>query len=554
VNKQIAMCLLWAGAVIGGVATVRAATDAPDWGALGKRWWSHVQYLADDKLEGRNVGTPGYELAAKYVKEQFQAAGLKPAGTRGYEQEVLFDATQIDEAHSSIAIVTSGRENGTGGAEAGRSKATPLQTAPLQFGDEAFFAVYKGMATDVEAEAVFVGYGLSVPENQYDDFAGQDLRGKLAVYITGGPKDIPTAVKAHYQSLEERRKALARAGAIGTVTIPNPKAAEVPWSRTAAARLQVRMQLQDAGEKAPAPKVALVVNPEHADKILARSGHSFSEIMAAVEKGGALPHFPLAVKFRTHATVKTWPVKSENLAGVFAGSDAALNKEYVVVSAHLDHLGVGEPVNGDKIYNGAMDDGSGIASLIEIARELKDSDAKPKRSILFLAVTREEKGLLGSQYFATHPPVPVKNIVADLNMDMFLPLFPLKYLEVQGLGESTLGDDVRAVCEAAGVEVQADKQPDHNRFIRSDQYSFIKKGVPALAFKFGWVPGSPEEKTFNDWYKERYHGPADDANQPVDLAAAAQFDDVLEKLALRVADAERRPEWKAESFFRRFAQ
>jgi len=162
--------------------------------------------------------------------------------------------------------------------------------------------------------------------------------------------------------------------------------------------------------------------------------------------------------------------------------------------------------------------------------------------------------LLGSRYFAEHPTVAGKNIVADLNMDMYLPLFALKYLEVQGLNESTLGEDIRAVCAEAGVQVQADKQPDHNRFIRSDQYSFIRKGVPALAFKVGWVPGTPEEKKFNDWYKERYHGPADDVNQPVDQAAAAQFNAILQKLAVRVADETERPRWKAESFFKRFAQ
>jgi Zn-dependent M28 family amino/carboxypeptidase len=223
----------------------------------------------------------------------------------------------------------------------------------------------------------------------------------------------------------------------------------------------------------------------------------------------------------------------------------------VVVSAHLDHLGIGEPVNGDRIYNGAMDDASGDASLIEIARAMKGS--QPKRSILFLSVTGEEKGELGSQYFAAHPTVP-GTIVADINMDMYLPLFPLKYLEVQGLGESTLGDDVRAVASEAGVQIQADKEPEHNRFIRSDQYSFIKKGVPALAFKFGWVSGTPEEKTFKAWYAERYHGPSDDLSQAVDLEAAAQFNAILEKLALRVADADHRPEWKSDSFFRRFAQ
>jgi Zn-dependent M28 family amino/carboxypeptidase len=271
-----------------------------------------------------------------------------------------------------------------------------------------------------------------------------------------------------------------------------------------------------------------------------------------VTAGKPVPRFPLAVGVKARVRVKTSEATSENLVAVLPGADPALGKQYVVISAHLDHVGVGTPVNGDRIYNGAMDDASGIASLIEIARALKDRAARPTRSILFLAVTGEEKGLLGSQYFAANPTVPGKNIVADLNMDMFLPLFPLKYLEVQGLDESTLGDDVRAVCQASGVEVQADKQPDHNRFIRSDQYSFIKKGVPSLAFKFGWLPGTPEEKIFNDWYKERYHGPSDDANQPVDAAAAAQFNEILGKLAVRVADAEKRPEWKADSFFRRF--
>ena len=201
--------------------------------------------------------------------------------------------------------------------------------------------------------------------------------------------------------------------------------------------------------------------------------------------------------------------KSENVVGVFPGHDPSLKNEYVVVSAHLDHVGIGEPVHGDRIYSGAMDNASGTASLIEVARLMKDSGAKPKRSILFVAVTGEEKGLLGSQYFATHPTVSGP-MVADLNMDMFNPIFPLKYLEVQGLAESTLGEDIRAVAEPLGVEVQPDQEPEHNLFIRSDQYSFIKQGVPALTFKFSYVPGTPEEKLFKAWLTERYHAPADD--------------------------------------------
>ena len=236
------------------------------------------------------------------------------------------------------------------------------------------------------------------------------------------------------------------------------------------------------------------------------------------------------------------------------GSDARLKSEYVVFSAHLDHLGVGRPVNGDSIYNGAMDNASGIASVLEVARLMKETGAKPKRSILFLAVTAEEKGELGSRYFAAHPTVAEDRIVADINLDMFLPLYQLKYIEVQGLGESTLGETVRAAAKELGVEVQADNEPEQNRFIRSDQYSFIRRGVPALAFKFGYAPGSPEQKIRSDWVRDRYHKPSDDLGQPVDKASAALFDRVILGLIERVADDAARPHWYENSFFRRFAK
>lgn len=504
-----------------------------DWTALGNAWWTHIEYLADDKLEGRGTGTEGFAKAAAYVTDQFQKAGLQPAGDQGYSQTVEFNVLRLDEPNSSLEITQAGN------------------AVPFQFGEDGFLAITPN-AAPVDTQAIFVGYGLKIPEQNYDDFAGLDLKGKIAVYVAGGPTSIPTSLKAHYQSGEERRKNLAAAGAVGFINIPNPKAEEVPWSRVAGARFSQRMELKDAGG-ASATKLALVVNPAHADKFFAGSGHTFQELVDLLGTDKPLPHFPLNITVRANTAVKRSTAQSQNLAGVLPGSDPQLKKEYVVISAHLDHLGIGQPVNGDRIYNGAMDDASGIASLIEAARAMHGSNAKPRRSILFLAVTAEEKGLLGSQYYASHPTVKGP-IVADLNMDMYLPLFPLKYLEIQGLGESTLGDDITEVCKESGVTVQADKQPDHVRFIRSDQYSFIKKGVPSLAFKFGWLPGTPEEKLFNDWYKDRYHGPADDTTQPVDKAAAAQFDAILGKLALRLADASTRPTWKPDSFFRRFAQ
>lgn len=513
-----------------------AITSTTDWQTLGKQWWAHVQFLADDRLEGRGMGSAGFEQAAAYMAQQFEAAGLAPAGTDGFRQPIDFDVAQIDQPQSSLALLRDGN------------------VEPLKLGEDAVMSVNAKTAEHVEAAAVFAGYGLSVPEMEYDDLAGQHVRGKIVVFVTGGPADMPGPVKAHFQSGEERTKALLKAGAVGTISLQNPRSAEVPWSRTAAASLLPRMQLSQPGpDVVPHLPIAITFNPAHAQALFAGSGHTFEEILAAADGNKPLPHFPLAVKVRAQVAVQRSQVKSENVAGVLTGSDPKLRQEYVVVSAHLDHLGIGAPVHGDRIYNGAMDHASGDASLIEIARALRDANARPKRSILFLSVTGEEKGELGSEYFAAHPTVKGR-IIADINMDMYLPLFPLKYLEVQGLGESTLGDDIRAVASAAGVEVQADKEPEHNRFIRSDQYSFIKKGVPALAFKFGYIPGTAQEKTFKAWYSERYHGPADDLSQPVDLQAAAQFNAILEKLALRVADAGKRPEWKQDSFFRRFAR
>jgi Zn-dependent M28 family amino/carboxypeptidase len=516
------------------LAALGIHAQSSDWKALGDQWWSHVRFLADDSLEGRGMGTPGFEKAADYMAEQFRAAGLAPAGVDGYKQPIDFHVVRVNEAGCSLNLVRDGKAE------------------PVKLGDDAVFGVSSQSASKVSAEAVFVGYGLSVPELHYNDLADQNVRGKIVVLVTGGPADMPGPVKAHYQSGEERRRALEKAGVVGAIVIQNPKSAEVPWSRIAAARFQPHMELADPGPDAPpALPVQITFNPAQAEMLFQGSGHTFAEIVAALNANKPLPHFPLAGKVVASVAVARSETKSENIVGLLPGTDPALKQEYVVLSAHLDHLGIGEPVKGDRIYNGAMDDASGDASLIEIARALKGS--RPKRSILFLSVTGEEKGELGSEYFAAHPTVKGP-IIADINMDMYLPLFPLKFLEVQGLGESTLGDDIRVVAEKAGVAIQADKEPEHNRFIRSDQYSFIKKGVPALAFKFGWIPGSAEDKTFKAWYAERYHGPADDLSQPVDKVAAAQFDAILARLAMRVADAGQRPQWKADSFFRRFAQ
>src|SRR5690348_17704641 len=526
--------LVLAGAVF--AAGFSALAQTPDWAAQGKSWWAHVEYLASDQLEGRGTGAPGFEKAAAYVEKEFREAGLQPGGVNGYAQPVEFNVVQLDETRSSLALVRGGKAE------------------PVKFGDEAYLMPSASTAGRVQARAVFVGYGLSIPEAHYDDLAGQDLKGKIAVYVTGGPASIPAEVKAHYQSNEERSRAFLKAGAVGAVILQNPRAAEVPWSRMAGARFSQRMELKGVSGAATLwPKVKIMWNPEYAEKLFQGSGHTLQEILDDLKEEKPLPHFPLAAVIRARTATKRSTAKAENIAGVLPGSDAKLKNEYVVVSAHLDHLGIGAPVNGDKIYNGAMDNASGVAALIEIAHDFRASHTQPKRSVIFLAVCGEEEGELGSWYFASHPTVPARSIVADINMDMFLPLFPLQFLQVQGLDESSLGDDVRAVGRTEGVQVIEDEQPEANRFIRSDQYSFVQRGVPALAFKFGFRIGSPEEKTYNDWVHTRYHAPSDDTKQPVDKEAAAKLCHLLYSLADRVADESGRPTWEPSSFFRRFA-
>jgi Zn-dependent M28 family amino/carboxypeptidase len=508
------------------------AASAPD----GARWWSYVEFLASDKLEGRNTGSEGHRKAAAYVAAEFERDGLKPAGVEGYIQPVKFNTLQLDEGHCSLALVRGGVEK------------------PITLGEEAMIGARVDPAPSVEAKLIFVGYGLRVPETGYDDFAGADTNGKIAVYVAGAPANLSGALAAHYQSAAERWKTLKAAGIIGAISIANPKHMDIPWSRQAANRGQATMNLAAPGTNdSEGEKITVTWNPAHADDLFAGTGHSFDELLNLAEAGKPLPHFDLPASLKAKTAVIRGEVVSQNIAAVYPGSDPTLKNEYVVMSAHVDHLGVGKPVNGHGIFNGAMDNAAGVATVLDTAATVRETKPTVKRSILFLIVTGEEKGLLGSKYFAGNPTVPAHSIVADINTDMFLPLYPLKRLTVYGLDESTLGDDVRAVAKDMNIAVQLDPDPARNSFIRSDQYSFILRGIPALAMKDGYAKGSPEEVVFKTWLTDRYHAVTDDLKQPVDKTAAATFDLLAARLLERVANEGSRPTWKSDSFFRRYA-
>jgi hypothetical protein len=519
-------------AVTMAVATmVHAADDT------AARWWSHVEALANDGMEGRNTGSAGHKRAADYVAAQFQKAALEPAGAGGFVQPVKFNTRRIDESKSSLSLVKDGADE------------------KLALGEDANVSMRVDPAATIDAPLVFVGYGLKIPERGIDDFGGVNLKGAIVVHISAMPKSLPGPLQAHFGTAGERWKMYKAAGAIGALSIANPKSMDIPWARSTLARLQPAMSLADASlSETAGQQISVTMNPAHADKLFAGSGHTFADVLALVDGGKPVPSFALKPRLKARVAVERAEVESQNVAGILRGVDPQLRNEFVVLSAHLDHLGIGGAINGDTIYNGAMDNASGVAAMLEVAASLHASAAKPKRSILFVAVTGEEKGELGSLYFASHPTVPRERIVADVNTDMFLPLFPLKTLMVLGLDESDLGEDIRATARELGLQVQADPEPQRNRFVRSDQYSFIKFGIPALAMKVGYEPNSPEAAIAAKWTAERYHAPSDDLAQPVDRAAAAKYVDVVKTLAVRIANRADRPKWNESSFFKRFAK
>jgi Zn-dependent M28 family amino/carboxypeptidase len=502
----------------------------------GKTWWDTVKEIADDKYEGRDTGSKGEHQAQEFIVGKLKALGVEPAGSSGYFQSVKLRTTEIDEAHCQLSLIQDGRAQ------------------MLTLGEQAYFSTRFPPAPKVDAPLVFVGYGLNIPEKNYNDFAGLDLKNKVAVLLTGSPADIPSALSAHYQSRAERWKALKAAGAIGVILIQNPASVDLPWARSSLNRNHPSMDLVGPEfDETSGSKVAITFNPAYADLLLQGSGHTFAEIAALGKDRKPLPHFPLKVSLSATTATHSRDIDSTNIVARIPGADSKLKAEYVVLSAHIDHVGIGEPIEGDRIYNGAMDNGSGSALLLDIARSLKQTHTALKRSLLLVWVTGEEKGLLGSKYFAEHPTVAPKSMIADINTDMFLPIIPLKVLTVYGLAESDLGDRVKKVGDQLNVAIQPDPLPLFNVFIRSDQYNFVRHGVPSLMIDVGAVPGSLDADTLKTWHTERYHAPSDDANQPVILATAAAYEEFIRALVIEVADDPNRPQWKQDSFFRRYA-
>ena len=339
------------------------------------------------------------------------------------------------------------------------------------------------------------------------------------------------------------------------IQVASPRNREVPWERQKAAGTQPGMVLAEKTlRRYQGPMFGAYFNEAKAEMLFAGSGKTFAGVVALADAHKPLPRLKLVPTIDAHVDAVVTPLTSVNVVGELPGSDPALGTQAVVLSAHLDHLGTGKPDHGNGIFHGAMDDASGIATLLETAHMFHTSKSKPRRSILFLGVCAEEKGLLGSRYFAAHPSSHAGHLIADINTDMFLPLYPLRDVVGFGADESSLGDVARAVAAKAGVTLVPDPQPDHLVFVRSDQYNFVRKGTPAIMLQMTPMPKTPEEATYQQWFSERYHAQADDLDQPVDLAAAEAYTKLVYQLAARVADEPAEPQWKKSSFFAKFAK
>lgn len=495
---------------------------------------AHVEFLASDLLQGREAGSAGYDIAANYVASQFALMGLKPAGENGtwFQTVPLVAFRPADEGAYVV--------RGPGGAK-----------TPLAFGEEVLIGRNAG-PTDhqVSAPLVFAGYGVVAPEKGRDDYAGLDLKGKIAVVLSGAPSSLQTEERAYYGSARTKREAAARAGAVGVIFLSTPKdEARRPF--VDGARTWKSWSMTWRGPDGTAFDVARQtpglgsVSVKGAETLFAGAPHTPGEVFAAAEASGNPPRFALATAMDVTLRAESKVIESRNVAGLIEGADPKLKDQVVVLSAHLDHIGVTPPVEGDEINNGALDNAGGIATTLEVARAFQ-AGKRPRRSVLFLAVTAEEKGLLGAEYFARNPTVKGP-MVANVNLDM--PILTYDFTDVVAFGSerSGIAAAVRKAAERTGIALSPDPLPDEGLFTRSDHYRFVEVGVPSTFLMTGFQNGG--EAKFRSFLKDCYHKPCDDLDQGIDYAAGAKFARINYEIARELADATRRPLWVKDDFF-----
>jgi hypothetical protein len=499
---------------------------------------AHVSFFADDLLEGRGAGTRGHDLAMLYVAAQFSRLGIEPAGDNGgYQQRFSMRESRLDLSSGRLLI---------------RHDGTDVPLAPIN--DMIVRPAAGETTSEITAPALFVGFGIHAPEYGYDDFAGDvDVRGKIAVVLAGSPPSLPSTAKAHYS--REKSAELARRGAVGLIAVDTPaEENRRPWAFSVNSTRFPSMRLIEADgslfEAYPALRVTGSVSRTAGAALFAHAPKPIADAFAASEQSKA-QSFLLNIELTLSARSEVADIASANVLGWLPGTEPALADEPLVVTAHLDHLGIGPAINGDTIYNGAIDNALAAAVLLAAAEELA-TGPRPKRPVLFAALTAEEKGLLGASRLARNPPTRVKRYAANLNIDMPVILGPTR--EVIGIGSehSTLGEVLTSAAARVGFTVSADPQPEEVVFVRSDQYPFVRAGVPALYMKSGFKSLDPAidlTALEADFRKTHYHKPADDLTRPIHWPSATAFAELHVDLIRAIANDPLAPTWKPGDFF-----
>jgi len=472
-----------------------------------REWWKIAEALSSDAMEGRDIGSPGYDRAADVVAQRFRAAGLKPAGDNGtYFQ--TFPVHEVKVESAAFAIV---RDSGG--------------TAPLRFLQQISVRPTDVLAPSLVGALTFRGYCRA------EDLA--DVTGKVVICFNTKRTGLSTSA--------QRLQAAQAAGAAGVVQVDDPYfTIEPPRWPAAYART---ITIADASPPSGAPPVltAMTTGVEGFKALIEGSGRDADEVLKAGGAKQPLASFDIPARLTASFKVSARDYTAKNVLAVLPGSGPKLKAEHLVLSAHLDGYGFGEPVGGDALYNGALDDAAYVGTLIRFADKHK---AKPlKRSVVFAAFTGEEKGLLGARWFVDHPTVAKASLVANINLDQLRPLFPLEIMTELAVDENSLGASARKIAGSMGIRIQPDPEPERGLLMRADHYPFMQIGVPATGFIFGYEPGTEAERRYREWYQVRYHRPQDDVTQPMDFEAAGKFNRFFYALSEAVADAPERPTW-----------
>lgn len=499
-----------------------------------------MTYLADDLLQGRQPGTEGFALASKYVETQFMSMGLLPGvDGKSYVQPVTLKKGIVNESESSLVLVSKGD-----------------RTALVYDEDFMLQPNLVSPMSEVSGQLVFVGYGVHAPELGYDDYQKIDVKNKIVVFFNQAPESFPSNERAYFSSAPVKYEEAVKRGAIGAITMQLPGDQRTSWEAAVRRSKQGTSRWADATGKAQNTfeqlKVIATFNPANAEKLFASSGKKMDAIINSI-KSNKPQSLPLNLEARMKVSSETSSIATSNLIGIIPGSDPVLKNEYVVYVAHVDHFGIGVPVKGDSIYNGAHDNASGTSIALEIARTYKRLKEPTKRSIIIAIVTGEESGLLGSDFFASNPTIPQQSMVANFSMDMPFFFHPVLDIVPYGAQHSSLSKPLGEAAKYLNLGIGPDPFPEQVVFIRSDHYSFIKKGIPSLFIKSGFktVESDKIDRSVSDvaWRRTTYHTPQDDMSQDFDFNGAATHVKVNFLTGYQVANDPQRPTWNKGDFF-----